>query len=508
MPAYNGHFTINDNQGYQALDTNTIVQSLASNGVQTGCKVSIDTGNLGSSNSTLSIASGEIRYNGSMVSVPSQSVGLKASDNQPRKDVVYLDGNGNKGVRTGKPAAPEPETEGVMTERPAPNDFDDILSTGVILYEIWVPADVTAVTKGNLYDRRLPPTATFAEQTDAETLDGLSRSEFALDKRTFSLQTGSNSDWIHVAKLTSSGGAGRIVCDLTFDAAVGTGDRRLTMYVSIYDNSANVTHYTAGRSNNTRTHLVVTKTSGGEGHLYARTTGVSNARLRTVAHPDHFGAYDYTDGLASSDAIGSVVYDTGDRSPSANLDVGTVNASENVTVGGNDVLTTADEGSINAGQLDGVDSSSFARTDEPEIFNRQIAFANNSALTNPLGTSDEELFRMGTDFGDLVAIGSGGAGRFDLAYNAELKSGTWSYGLADPASLIKIHTDGSLQFKTAPAGSAGGTISWNTATISGGSIDNADMAVDSQDGEDIHFSVDVDKPPAPSSGKTVWFDIS
>lgn len=137
-----------------ALDDN--VDTLAREGyvVHSGCSVTINgSGTLGSGNNAISVASGEIYHDQTSVDVSSQNVDIDTGDSNPRKDVVYLDGNGSANVVNGTPQSANPSGfTRFKTREPYPDDFDD--QDGVVLAEVWVPADASSIGSNDLNDRR------------------------------------------------------------------------------------------------------------------------------------------------------------------------------------------------------------------------------------------------------------------------------------------------------------------------------------------------------------------
>ena len=136
----------------------------------TQCEVTIDTGTLGTGESTLSVASGEVLADGGTVSVSSQSVAIATGDADPRKDVIYIDSNGDAQARKGSPAAVPAKAPGnrFQTWKPAPYDMHDV--DGVVLAAVWVSADATSVGSGDLRDRRVSA-AVYFSSLDTERAD-------------------------------------------------------------------------------------------------------------------------------------------------------------------------------------------------------------------------------------------------------------------------------------------------------------------------------------------------
>ncbi|WP_257628755.1 hypothetical protein [Haloplanus salinarum] len=162
-------YTVSNGEPLQALDINAHIrkdEGYAVLDVDDRCEVTVDSGDLGQSD-TLEIKPGDIIFDGDRIRVSRQSVRIAHADpNDPRKDVVYVDDNGNAKVSSGNPEASQPtnQTHG-MTERPVPPDLKSTPS--VVLAIIWIPAGVSTIAKSDVLDRRL-----FAEVTvgTADTL--------------------------------------------------------------------------------------------------------------------------------------------------------------------------------------------------------------------------------------------------------------------------------------------------------------------------------------------------
>lgn len=146
-------YNINDNDGAQALDVNQAFDRWQFS-VTSGCAVSINSGTLGQAD-TLTVAAGDILFDGGSVSVASQTAGIDAANvSNPRKDVVYLDSTGTVQVAKGTAEAAAPSTATRFeTFRPAPTDLS--ATNAVVLAEVWVPAGATSVTASDLHDRRV-----------------------------------------------------------------------------------------------------------------------------------------------------------------------------------------------------------------------------------------------------------------------------------------------------------------------------------------------------------------
>lgn len=143
-------------------------------GLGTECEATVNTGTLGTGNNALSVASGSVLFDGSVTSVSQQSVDIDAGDSDPRKDVVYIDSNGAAQVKKGSPASVPSAAPGerFQTWKPAPYDMHDI--DGVVLAVVWVAANASSVTSGDVRDRRLPADETVNElAAQTVTTDGL-----------------------------------------------------------------------------------------------------------------------------------------------------------------------------------------------------------------------------------------------------------------------------------------------------------------------------------------------
>lgn len=152
-----------DGQSLQALDQNQQLLAKHGYGVVTGLAVSINNGNLGTGETTLTVASGTILNNGSDSSVSSTSVTIEASDSNPRKDLVVFD-TADTSLKAEKGTAQAAEPSGAVRQKaakPIPPTLDSsveaVSGSGdpkIPLAEVWVPADATAITSSDLFDRR------------------------------------------------------------------------------------------------------------------------------------------------------------------------------------------------------------------------------------------------------------------------------------------------------------------------------------------------------------------
>lgn len=143
-------FTAAKGEGAQALDINETLNALAGDTVVSGCGASAGSGNL-----EVDIASGTARVNASNVAVTSQTVTLSNGASEPRKDVIYIDTNGNAQISQGTAESVEPSANTRFnTYKPSPNDATGI--TGAIVAEVWVAANKSdTFTSSDIRDRRI-----------------------------------------------------------------------------------------------------------------------------------------------------------------------------------------------------------------------------------------------------------------------------------------------------------------------------------------------------------------
>jgi hypothetical protein len=143
---------IQNDEGAQALDINEILKALLGFGVRFsaggGCAVS-SAGGL-----DLDVAAGEVVFDGSPVGVANQTVSVTTDKTNPRKSVVYVDGNGNAQVVEGTPEPAQPAGNNRRdTHHPQPPDLRG--TDAVVLAEVWVPAGAGALSASDIADRRI-----------------------------------------------------------------------------------------------------------------------------------------------------------------------------------------------------------------------------------------------------------------------------------------------------------------------------------------------------------------
>lgn len=170
-------------QSVQALYVNAQVKASAGFAVDSGCNVSVNTGDLDQPD-TLQVASGQAWFDQDPVQVAQQDVRIDAGDTDPRKDVVYLDATGTAQVAKGDPNAIPANQSGATrftTYRPSPPDLSD--TDAVILAEVWVPTNATSILADDVADRRVYEgrDVLLASQSFTATGDTFPAAEVTLD---------------------------------------------------------------------------------------------------------------------------------------------------------------------------------------------------------------------------------------------------------------------------------------------------------------------------------------
>lgn len=143
--------------GATALDQNIVRQFFTGYGVVTGCAPSYS-----GTGMNIDIATGTAWHNGSQVSISAQTVTISDGGSDPRKDLIYLDGTGSTQVIEGSPAA-KAESQDVSTAfelfQPAPPDMTS--TDGVLVAEIFIPANATSLDSSKVRDRRVTSDVAF-----------------------------------------------------------------------------------------------------------------------------------------------------------------------------------------------------------------------------------------------------------------------------------------------------------------------------------------------------------
>lgn len=136
--------------GATALDFNQLAAIANGDYVVSGCTPSD-----GANAMEVDIASGTVRLDGSDISVSSQTVTLSASNTDPRKDIIYIDGTGSAIDVTGTAAPAEPSGDTHFdTYQPPPSDMST--TTGIIVAEVWVGGGVSDIASGDIRNRTHP----------------------------------------------------------------------------------------------------------------------------------------------------------------------------------------------------------------------------------------------------------------------------------------------------------------------------------------------------------------
>lgn len=122
----------------QALDQQIERDRMDGFAVLSGCSVSLD----GSNDAV--VQSGEILWNGTVVSVAQQTVALTASDTHPRRDVIHISDNSgtasaSEGEYHAKESAVSDPSSVWQFYKPSPNSLD--ATDSVVLAECWIGTD-------------------------------------------------------------------------------------------------------------------------------------------------------------------------------------------------------------------------------------------------------------------------------------------------------------------------------------------------------------------------------
>jgi len=116
--------------------------------------VTINTGALGAGNAALSVASGDVLVGGATVSYGGGTVDIATGGAMPRKDLLWIDSNGDIQVEQGTPTAPKPQgADRFGTFVPAV-PFPPT-TPAVCLGAVYVAANATAISAQDLQDRRV-----------------------------------------------------------------------------------------------------------------------------------------------------------------------------------------------------------------------------------------------------------------------------------------------------------------------------------------------------------------
>lgn len=214
--------------GAQALDIGTLYKLVRGNGVLSGLDVTINSGDLDAAD-TLSVASGTALVDGTEHSVSATTVGITSATDNPRKDVIYVDGTGAVDVAEGQEAEPLPVDDetgqhAIREHAYAPSPPDLSGMAAVPVYEIWVDASSTTLESADVYlDRRPPgriPTAILeaigvgdldfdpATQTELDSHAGSADAHHARDHA--SRHHDGGADAVNVEDLSTAGSDGEV----------------------------------------------------------------------------------------------------------------------------------------------------------------------------------------------------------------------------------------------------------------------------------------------------------
>lgn len=170
----------NDGQAVQAVDQNQHILAYAGYGVVSGCNVTIDTGTLGSGESTITVDSGTLLVDGVSTDETSVSLAVGESESDPRKDLVVYDVSVPEFTviqGTAQSAFPSSETR-QSTEDPSPPDLADSIiavsegnAPNIPIAEIWVGEAVISIGNQDIADRRQEVSPKF-EAISAEEING------------------------------------------------------------------------------------------------------------------------------------------------------------------------------------------------------------------------------------------------------------------------------------------------------------------------------------------------
>lgn len=158
--------TIPNGRGVQALYHNIMQAKLRGFGTVPG---NAPTPSVSSTDRAVDITAGEVLVDGDRVTVDAQTTDTRTGDTDPRRDVWYIDANGDLKVKEGTPAAPLQEQldRGESTfELYEPHPPDSTTFTGVVVAEAYIPAGATDFQASEFLD------LTVASKVDVDRYDG------------------------------------------------------------------------------------------------------------------------------------------------------------------------------------------------------------------------------------------------------------------------------------------------------------------------------------------------
>ena len=141
-------------EGIQAANDNRVVEALQGNYVEEGLEVSAD-----GTDMELDVASGTVVQGNEEHGIGATTVTVPDNnEDNPRKDIIYVDDTQSVSIATGASESSEPALEDVdsvfHTARPSPPSL--VNQDGVVvLAEVWVESSATEIESDDLRDRRL-----------------------------------------------------------------------------------------------------------------------------------------------------------------------------------------------------------------------------------------------------------------------------------------------------------------------------------------------------------------
>ncbi|WP_238532832.1 right-handed parallel beta-helix repeat-containing protein [Halalkalicoccus jeotgali] len=151
--------------------------AFAGYGVISGCGLSIETGDLGTTN-TLRFGGGSALVDGTVQEIDEQTIGVSTSDpDNPRRDLLIATPAGDLSIIPGTPeAAVEEADSGKRAVRPAPPAFSEF--DGTPLWEIWVGSGVATISASAFENRRFELNSVFGSISAQEaTVENAPESE-------------------------------------------------------------------------------------------------------------------------------------------------------------------------------------------------------------------------------------------------------------------------------------------------------------------------------------------
>lgn len=141
-------------QGIQALDPNQIIAAQRGDGVMNGLEVTL------SSAMTVAVSGGTAVVDGTSYTKTSSTISLDTGEPElPRKDVIYINNEGDIVVAKGAPEAITPEgATRFNTKTPAPSALHNVRFA--VLAEVYIAPSQTVLLADDIRNRRLNPIIT------------------------------------------------------------------------------------------------------------------------------------------------------------------------------------------------------------------------------------------------------------------------------------------------------------------------------------------------------------